>query len=148
MSAIPGLGGIAAKALSLIKDKVGDVLTDSKEARAFAKQLELVAIQQRTELARIEAEEHEAIVNATRDQIVADAKGESWLQRNWRPIGMLTLIGLVVLMALPGLVPWVEVNPALDVTALMQGVLAVMGLYSAGRSGEKMMRTKHNGGVL
>lgn len=35
-------------------------------------------------------------MQAGRDVVVAEAKGESWLQRNWRPILMLTFAGLVV----------------------------------------------------
>lgn len=48
---------------------------------------------------QLQANEHSietAIVNAQRDIIVADAKGESWLQRSWRPIVVLTFTALIV----------------------------------------------------
>ncbi|ASP37867.1 hypothetical protein CHH28_03890 [Bacterioplanes sanyensis] len=39
----------------------------------------------------------QAIIDSQQKVLVQEAKGESWLQRNWRPITMLTFLVLVVL---------------------------------------------------
>jgi len=63
--------------------------------------------------------------------ITAEATGQSWMQRNWRPITMLTFLALVVLNSF-GLL----VTPLADEawTLLQIG----LGGYVAGRSAEKM----------
>lgn len=41
--------------------------------------------------------EHErAMTEAKAKIIMAEAQGESWLQRNWRPLTMLALVGLIM----------------------------------------------------
>lgn len=62
--------------------------------------------------------------------ILAEAKGESWLQRSWRPVTMLTFLGLVVADSL-GLLA----NPLAPQawTLLQLGI----GGYVVGRSVEK-----------
>jgi hypothetical protein len=64
--------------------------------------------------------------------ITAEATGESWMQRNWRPITMLTFLGLVVCDSFGWLV-----NPLADEA----WVLLQLGLggYVVGRSGEKII---------
>lgn len=65
------------------------------------------------------------------DIITAEATGQSWLQRNWRPITMMTMLVLIVLEALgltvKGLPEWF-------------GTLFQIGLggYVVGRSAEKI----------
>ncbi len=63
--------------------------------------------------------------------ITAEATGQSWIQRNWRPITMLTFLALVVLDSFG----WLA-NPLADEawTLLQIG----LGGYVAGRSAEKM----------
>lgn len=63
--------------------------------------------------------------------ITAEAKGHSWLQRNWRPITMLIFLGLVVLDML-GLLQYRLPDPAW--TLLQIG----LGGYVIGRTGEKI----------
>ena len=67
--------------------------------------------------------------------VKAEAQGESWLQRNWRPITALTLVWLVV-SYFYGLVA-----PNLNVTLLMEvfGLVKIcLGGYTVGRSAEKI----------
>jgi hypothetical protein len=46
----------------------------------------------------VEALEYEqAQLNAKKEIILAEAKSDSWIARNWRPITMLTFLALVVL---------------------------------------------------
>lgn len=64
--------------------------------------------------------------------ILAEAQGKSWLQRNWRPITMITFLLLVLLDSF-GLLPFRLAKEAW--TLLQLG----LGGYVAGRSGEKIM---------
>ena len=65
--------------------------------------------------------------------IEAEAKGESWLQRNWRPITMLTFLVLVVCDSF-GILAFRLSNEAW--TLLQIGI----GGYVVGRSGEKIVK--------
>ncbi len=66
------------------------------------------------------------------DVIMSEAKGESWLQRSWRPITMLTFLGLVVLNTL-GLT-------AVPIADQMWTLLQIgLGGYVVGRSAEKVI---------
>lgn len=69
--------------------------------------------------------------------IMAEANGDSWLQRNWRPMTMLTFTGLVVLHWL-GYTPQNLSEP--QVLALLDIVKVGLGGYVIGRSAEKVMK--------
>jgi len=84
-----------------------------------------------------------AEVEASRDIIVAEAKGESWLQRNWRPVLMM-LFGVIIANNYI-LNPWLEAMFSIDVRMEippdMWALLKLgVGGYVAGRSGEKIMQ--------
>lgn len=69
--------------------------------------------------------------------ITAEAQGESSLQRNWRPVVMLTLTGLVVAHWLG----WTAPNlPEDQVLMLLDIVKIGLGGYVVGRSAEKVVR--------
>lgn len=63
--------------------------------------------------------------------ITAEATGQSWMQRNWRPITMLTFLVLVVFDSFG----WLPSPLAGDAWTLLQ---IGLGGYVAGRSAEKM----------
>ena len=69
--------------------------------------------------------------------IVAEAQGESWLQRNWRHLTMLTFVALVVStwlgFAAPGL------NHDLEIL-LFEIIQVGLGGYVIGRSAEKIIK--------
>ena len=67
--------------------------------------------------------------------ITAEAKG-GWLQRNWRPLLMLTFAGLVVAHWVGFTAPNI---PESVQNSLLNIVLVGMGGYIVGRSGEKIM---------
>ena len=67
--------------------------------------------------------------------ITAEAKG-GWLQRNWRPMLMLTFAGLVVAHWFGFTAPNI---PESVQYSLLNIVLVGMGGYIVGRSGEKIM---------
>lgn len=69
--------------------------------------------------------------------ILAEANGESWLQRNWRPLTMLTFVCLVVAkwlgFAAPGISEAIELK-------LFDIIEIGLGGYVIGRSAEKVAR--------
>jgi hypothetical protein len=67
--------------------------------------------------------------------ITAEARG-GWLQRNWRPLLMLTFAGLVVAHWFGFTAPNI---PESVQNSLLNIVLVGMGGYIVGRSGEKIM---------
>ena len=77
--------------------------------------------------------EYETKLLAAKTSIItAEATGESWMQRNWRPITMLTFLALVVFDSFGWLV-----NPlAAEAWTLLQ---LGLGGYVVGRSGEKII---------
>ena len=74
--------------------------------------------------------------------ITAEAQGESWLQRSWRPVVMLTFTARVVCRWLgwttPGLTEAVELK-------LLGIVQLGLGGYIASRGVEKVGQTVRNG---
>lgn len=107
-----------------IADKIAETVQGKRELVAALATLEANLL---TEALRFE----QAQLQAKSDLIRAESTGQSWLQRNWRPITMLTFLVLVVgnslgLLAQP-LAPemW---------TLLQLG----LGGYVAGRSVEKV----------
>ncbi|PHS71943.1 MAG: hypothetical protein COB22_05870 [Cycloclasticus sp.] len=71
------------------------------------------------------------------DIILAEASGESWLQRNWRPLLMLWFAGLVG-------AHWLGFTPdnltQETISNLLDIVQVGIGGYVMGRSGEKIMK--------
>jgi len=69
--------------------------------------------------------------------ILAEAQGESWLQRNWRPLLMLWFAGLVG-------AHWLGFTPPNLPESVVMGLLDIVqvgiGGYVLGRSGEKIIR--------
>ena len=63
--------------------------------------------------------------------IIAEASGQSWVQRNWRPITMLTFLGLVVCDSFG----WLANPLAAEAWTLLQ---IGLGGYVTGRSIEKV----------
>lgn len=75
--------------------------------------------------------------------LLAELGGESWLQRSWRPILMLSIVAIVVNNYL--LYPYLSLfglpTVVLDLPAELFNLMTVgVGGYVLGRSGEKIMR--------
>ena len=75
-----------------------------------------------------------------------EATGHSWLQRNWRPITMLTFLTLVVFDSLG----WLQSDLRPEAWTLLQ---IGLGGYVIGRSAEKVLPallegTKNRGGAV
>ena len=69
--------------------------------------------------------------------IVSEAQGESWMQRNWRPITMLTFTALVVAKWL-GFTVDTGITEAVEIE-LMNLIQIGLGGYVVGRSAEKIV---------
>lgn len=81
--------------------------------------------------------------NATKI-VLAEAQGESWMQRNWRPVLMLSVVGIIVNNYI--LLPWLAVfgfaAPLLALPAELWSLLTIgVGGYVIGRSAEKVAET-------
>lgn len=80
--------------------------------------------------------------------IVAEAQGESWLQRNWRPLLMLTCIGIIAnnYVLYPYLKLFVAAPPLLEMPDALWELLKIgVGGYVIGRSVEKGIDLWKNG---
>ncbi len=121
---IPALIGVIAPI-------VGDVLKrvlpeDPDKAAEIERELSLRLMNSEDKIARAQA-----------DIISAEARGDSWLQRSWRPIVMLWFAGLVGAHWF-GFTPPNLSNDA--ITGLFTLVQIGIGGYVIGRSGEKISR--------
>lgn len=120
------MGGLVAKALGVedSPDAVNQALkTDPKAA---------------IKLREVEADLEKARLESRSNIITAEANGESWLQRNWRPLLMMWFAILV-----GGY--WFGMTPdnlsEATVLSLFDIVQLGVGGYIAGRSAEKITRT-------
>lgn len=104
-----------------------DKLIPDKEAAAQAK-IRLVELDQQGGLAELQG----AV-----SIITAEAKGDSWLQRNWRPMIMLWFAALVG-------AHWLGFTPEnlgeKQILSLLDIVKVGIGGYVVGRSAEKVMK--------
>lgn len=102
-------------------------------AQAAAAKLQLLTLAQNGELAQLTADTDLAKAGAS--IVLAEANSSSWLTRNWRPVTMLVLLGLVVArwfgFAATNLQPT-------EYTQLWNLVQLGIGGYVAGRTIEKV----------
>ena len=111
---------------SLIGGAIDRAVPDKDQAAKLKAEVTLAAMQQ-----------DNAELQGAVKIITAEAQGESPLQRNWRPIVMLTLSGLVVAHWLG----WTAPNlPEDQVLVLLDIVKIGLGGYVVGRSAEKVVR--------
>lgn len=91
------------------------------------------------------------VISAKQAIIVAEAQGASWIQRNWRPITMLTFVFIIAnnyifvpyAVAFTADAEGVSPIPMLDIPPGMWGLLTVgIGGYIGGRSAEKIAKIK------
>lgn len=97
------------------------------------------------ELTREMIEKATAFVAASRDVIVAEAQGESWLQRSWRPITMLVFVFIIFnnYVLAPYFAAFGAMVPTLDIPNGMWALLNVgIGGYIASRGVEKVVLGK------
>jgi len=79
--------------------------------------------------------------------VIAEIQGKSWLQRNWRPILMLTIVGIVAnnYLLYPYLALFWDKAPVLELPDHLYNLMKIgVGGYIVGRSGEKIAEIYKN----
>ncbi|MCH9674531.1 MAG: holin family protein [Gammaproteobacteria bacterium] len=128
LAALPLIGDVLAKATGVIDELVED--KDLK--RRLQSELTLRAME-------LDASAYEREVEARAQVLLAEATGESWLQRNWRPVLMLSFTAILVNNYM--VVPVFRTAP-MDMPPQMYDLLKIgVGGYVAGRSIEKGLKT-------
>lgn len=129
--------GLISSLLPVVGSVLDRVLPDTVEKDKVKAELQAQMLQ------------HSAsIEKAAADVVVAEAKGESWLQRNWRPVTMMSFVTIVVNNYI--MVPWLNVfglpAVALDIPPDMWSLLQIgIGGYIVSRGAEKGIKTWRDG---
>lgn len=136
LSSIPVLGKIVDKGLGIV-----DQLVEDKDK----------ANQLKTEIKKqIEAQSHESDITELKSQtaiVKGEVKGESWLQRNWRPLLMLIIVIVIAnnYVIVPYLSAFTDHVHVLDLPNGLWALLNVgVGGYVGGRSVEKIIKDRKN----
>lgn len=125
---IPILSNVVDAVSGIVTGTVGKFIEDKDKANELSTQL---TAQLTTSVVELLAKETES----QRDIIVAEAKGESWLQRNWRPIIMMALSGMVCVYWMG----WTHQDMANDVILKILDIVQIgLGGYIGGRTAEKL----------
>lgn len=109
-------------------DLIDDLHTSDEEKMLLKK--EMMKLENEVTMKAMELEKQ--LVEANSSIIKAEATGGSWIQRNWRPITMLTFLVLVVLDSFG-----ILANPLADEAWVLLQI--GLGGYVAGRSVEKII---------
>ena len=124
LAAIPVIGKVLESVFGIIDKSIED-----KDRAAELK----AAIQM--QVMQMDHTEIVETLKAQRDIVVEEAKGAGILQRNWRPITMLTFVALVVARWMGWTVPGITEPLELK---LMNIIEIGLGGYVIGRSAEKI----------
>jgi len=123
MSVLSFIGGLVAPVTKLIDE----LHTSGEEKGRLVNALTKIENEMSAKVLDYESK----LVESRTKIITAEAKGQSWLQRNWRPITMLTFLVLVVCHYAGVL--------AFPIAPEMWGLLKLgIGGYVIGRSAEKI----------
>jgi hypothetical protein len=133
-TAIPIIGKVIDGVVGLIDQ----VVEDKDEANKLKAQM--IAVFQNADLTKFTS-----LIKAQAGIIMAEANGQSWLQRNWRPL--LMLIFMIIIANNYIIHPYVslftggEHSVALDIPENMWALLKIgVGGYVVGRSGETITK--------
>jgi hypothetical protein len=109
-------------------DLIDNLHTSSEEKLTLKNQMAIIQNDMHSKII-----DYETKLLASKTSIItAEANGQSWMQRNWRPITMLTFLGLVVCDSFG----WLANPLAAEAWTLLQ---IGLGGYVAGRSAEKVI---------
>jgi len=111
-----------------VTDLVGKFVEDKDKANELRAQMFGVQMTMAEKMMDYEKQ----LLEAQKSVIVAEATGQSWMQRNWRPITMLTFLFLVVADSFG----WLAFRLADQAWTLLQ---IGLGGYVTGRSLEKIV---------
>lgn len=120
---------------------IDDVHTSEEEKLTIKTRLSELQNQITTKFIELQTK----LLEAQSKIIVAEAQGDSWLQRNWRPLTMLSFVAIVVNNHIlhPYLSIFWEEAPMLDVPQDLWDLIKIgLGGYVVGRSWEKVEQAK------
>ncbi|WP_053228477.1 3TM-type holin [Spirochaeta cellobiosiphila] len=133
MNVLDAIGGLFQPACDLIDD----IHTSGEEKLTLQNQLESIKMGIQSQMLSYEAE----VLKAQRDVLVAEAQGQSWIQRNWRPCLMMVIIAIIGnnYVLLPYLSLVLGKAPKMEMPPELFNLLSIgVGGYVVGRSGEKI----------
>ena len=136
---MPGLLDLLAGPVKGLVGAVGGIIDDlhtSGEEKAAAK----LALLQASAAFEMQ------MAQAQRDVLVAEIKGESFIQRAWRPLTMLTFVAIIAnnYIVVPYAVSFGLSVPMLEIPPGMWGLLTVgIGGYIGARTYEKKLKNGH-----
>lgn len=132
---------LISQVLGTVAGPVFEVIDQAVEDKDQAARLKN-AVQQRL------IDQQDARLNARMKVILAEATGESWLQRNWRPLLMIVIVAIVAnnYLLAPYLGAMFGVGLQLQLPEQLWDLMTLgVGGYIAGRSGEKIAGTLRGG---
>ena len=124
LNLFPVLGTVVSK----VSDVIDQIVEDKDLANKLKSQIQLTILTKEYENIAKELESKKEI-------IVAEAKSESWITRNWRPITMLVFVGLITADWLGFTAP--NLTPELKMK-LFDIIQIGLGGYVVGRTVEKV----------
>lgn len=135
------LGGPAGAAVGGIIARVLGV-DESPQAVAQALQADPEAA---IKLRRIEADIESSLIKGRAQAVTAEANGDSWLQRSWRP---LTMLGFVLMIAAHWLGLTSDALTEGEVVMVLEIIKVGLGGYVIGRSAEKITKSASGAGIF
>lgn len=129
--------GLISSLLPVVGNVLDRVLPDTVEKDKVKAELQAQMLQHSSEIEK-----------AAASVVVAEAKGESWLQRNWRPVTMMSFVVIIINNYIA--VPWLQTLglPAvsLDIPPDMWSLLQIgIGGYIVSRGTEKGIKNWRDG---
>ena len=121
------IGRLIERIIGPASDLISEFIEDPDKRAEFEHRLRSQLLQQESDF-----------VNAARDVVVAEAEGESWLQRNWRPVIMLTFGAILANNYI--IVPWLQAF-GIETVAVLEIPDGMWGLLSVGLGGYVIRRT-------
>lgn len=136
LGSLPVIGGILRDIFGLIDQKIED--KDKANELKAAVQMKML---------EMDHQEMQTLVNAQASIVKAEAEGQSWIQRNWRPILMMMIIGIIFnnYVLFPYLSLFTTKAIMLQLPDWMPELMKIgVGGYIIGRSGEKIVKVWKN----
>lgn len=131
---------LISKIFSPVSELIDNVHTSDEEKLQLQKEIDLIKSSVHHKLIELEM----AALEAQKSIIIAEATGQSWLQRNWRPLLMVIAITIIANNYL--LFPYLSlVTDKVKMLELPDGLYTLLttgvGGYVVGRSGEKIAKS-------
>lgn len=127
------------KIISPVTNLIDEVVTSDEERLKLKNELKRIEL----ESSQMMIDYEKKLLDSQSQIVLGEVKGESWLQRNWRPLLMLTFIAIVAnnYIIAPYLLAAFKWSVVLDLPDKIWTAITVgMGGYIVGRSGEKIVK--------